>query len=267
MKIDTESDIKQMPCYLEKAEFLKNYMKSLSYAEVKQIWKCNDKIATVNYENVAKMNINERLTPAILAYEGIQYQYMAPQVFDDGQLDYIEENLYILSGFYGILRAFDGVMPYRLEMQAEVRLEGYKNLYEFWSDDLYQLLYKDTDTVLNLASKEYSKCIETYLTPQKQLITCTFGEYVSGKLTTKGTYAKMARGEMVRYMAQRKIENVEEIKAFDRLGYQYSKEESSQTNIVFIKHKGGYEDIKNYQSLVLVYRKNRSRVNRIAVGE
>ena len=238
MKINTEFEIRQMPCLLEKTEILKNYMKSLGYAEAKRIWKCNDKIATANYENVSKMNLSERLTPAILAYEGIQYQYMAPMVFDDGQLDYIEKKLYILSGFYGILRAFDGIVPYRLEMQADVRLAGFKNLYNFWFDDLYKQLYDDTDIVLNLASKEYSKCIETYLTTEKQLITCTFGEYVEGKLITKGTYAKMARGEMVRYMAERKIETIDQIKEFDRLGYQYCKEESTRNHIVFIKHKG-----------------------------
>jgi cytoplasmic iron level regulating protein YaaA (DUF328/UPF0246 family) len=239
MKINTEFDFKQMPSFLEKIKNLKSYLESLSYSEAKQLWKCNDKIATENYENIAKMNLSKNLTPAILAYEGIQYQYMAPMVFDYGQLDYIEKNLYILSGFYGLLNAFDGIVPYRLEMQAEVRLSGYKNLYDFWGDDLYQQLYKDTEIVLNLASKEYSKCIEKYLTSQKQLITCTFGEYVSGKITTKGTYAKMARGEMVRYMAERKIESVEEIKEFDRLGYQYCQEESNYNNIVFIKHKGG----------------------------
>lgn len=239
MKINTELEIKQMPCFLEKTEILKNYLKSLSYTEAKQIWKCNDEIATTNYENIARMSLNKGLTPAILAYEGIQYQYMAPSVFDNGQLDYIEKNLYILSGFYGMLRAFDGIVPYRLEMQAKVRVAGYENLYDFWGDALYEQLYRDTDIVLNLASKEYSKCIEHYLTPHKQLITCTFGEYVAGKLTTKGTYAKMARGEMVRFMAERKIESVEEIKEFNLHGYHYCKEESSDNNIVFIKQKGG----------------------------
>jgi hypothetical protein len=32
------------------------------------------------------------------------------------------------------------------------------------------------------------------------------------KIVTKGTYAKMARGEMVRFMAENRIEDSEEIK-------------------------------------------------------
>ena len=45
------------------------------------------------------MDLYHRLTPAVLAYEGIQYQYMAPGVFSAEQLDYIREHLRILSGF------------------------------------------------------------------------------------------------------------------------------------------------------------------------
>ena len=52
------------------------------------------------------MDLRRRLTPAVLAYEGIQYQYMAPTVFETAQFDYIREHLRILSGFYGLLRPF-----------------------------------------------------------------------------------------------------------------------------------------------------------------
>jgi cytoplasmic iron level regulating protein YaaA (DUF328/UPF0246 family) len=211
------------------------YIQGLSYEEVKGLWKCGDRIAETNYKHFSNMSITERLTPAILAYEGIQFQYMAPHVFEQEQWDYIEKHLYILSGFYGMLRPLDGIVPYRLEMQASIKLSGYKDLYDYWGDTLCRKLYEDTDIVLNLASNEYSKCIEKYLTDQVQFITCTFGEYKDGKITTKGTYAKMARGEMVRYLAERSIEDVSEIKHFDRLGYRYKPEASNKKNIVFIK--------------------------------
>lgn len=70
------------------------------------------------------MDLEKGLTPALLAYEGIQYQYMAPGVFEDGAWVYVQEHLRILSGFYGILRPLDGVAPYRLEMQAKGSLRG-----------------------------------------------------------------------------------------------------------------------------------------------
>jgi len=235
MNVDTEFETHNMPCFLDKTEFLMKYIQRLNYEEAKNLWKCNDKIARTSFEYSSNMSLTEKLTPAILAYEGIQYKYMAPNVFDIKQLDYIENHLYILSGFYGILKPFDGIVPYRLEMQSAIKLSGYKDLYDYWGDSLFRKLYEDTDIVLNLASKEYSKCIENYLSGQVQFISCTFGEYKEGKIITKGTLAKMARGEMVRYMADEKIEKVSEIKNFDRLGYRYSEEKSNNKNMVFIK--------------------------------
>ena len=147
--------------------------------------------------------------------------YMAKAV------SYLEQNLRILSGFYGILRPFDGVTPYRLEMQAKLSVNGCHNLYEFWKDIIAQSLFSETDTIVNLASKEYSKCIEKYLTPQDRYITVTFCELAGG------TYAKMARGEMVRFMAENEIENPVEIQKFDRLGYSFRSDLSSDSEFVF----------------------------------
>ena len=64
---------------------------------------------------------------------------------------------------------------------------------------LYRSVIDDSRSIINLASKEYSKCIEKYLTPQDKYITIVFCELSGDKLVTKGTYAKMARGEMVRF--------------------------------------------------------------------
>lgn len=235
MNVNSEFEIHNMPCLLDKTKFLMKYMQGLSYEEAKNLWKCNDKIAKTSFEYFLNMSITKKLTPAILAYEGIQYKYMAPNVFDIEQWDYIENHLYILSGFYGLLKPLDGIVPYRLEMQSAVNLLGYKDLYDYWGDSLYSQLYDDTDIVLNLASKEYSKCIENYLGDKVQFISITFGEYKEGKIITKGTLAKMARGEIVRYMAEEKIENLSELKNFNRLGYRYNAEASNNKNIVFIK--------------------------------
>lgn len=235
MNVDTEFERHNMPCFLDKTKFLMKYLQGLSYEEAKNLWKCNDKIAKISFEYFSNMSLTERLTPALLAYEGIQYKYMSPNAFDIDQWDYIENHLCIMSGFYGILKPLDGIVPYRLEMQSVIKLSGFKDLYDYWGDSLFKKLYKDTDIVLNLASKEYSKCIENYLNDQVQFISCTFGEYKEGKIITKGTLAKMARGEMVRYMAEEKIEKISEIKNFNRLGYKYSQENSNDNNIVFIQ--------------------------------
>lgn len=223
-----------LPVYLDKTEQLLGRLRSLSYPEAKALWKCNDKIAALNYERVGNMDLQKNLTPAVLAYEGIQYQYMAPGVMEDSQLEYLENHLRILSGFYGILKPFDGVAPYRLEMQAKLRTDRGNDLYSFWGRLLYENLAADTDCILNLASKEYSRCIERYLEPDMRYVTVVFGELREGKIIQKGTLAKMARGEMVRYMAEHQMEDLEQIRGFDRLSFHYAPEYSDDGKMVFI---------------------------------
>lgn len=240
MKVNTDTlEVRALPVYLHEAEYLRQYLSELSYEELKRLWKCNDQIAQMNYERVQTMNLRMKLTPALLSYEGIQYQYMAPAVLEDGQWEYVQEHVCILSGFYGVVHPLDGVTPYRLEMQTKVNLPNVKNLYEYWGEKIYREVSKDTEVIVNLASKEYSKCVEKYLTSEVRYITCVFGEYKGDKVIEKGTYAKMARGEMVRFLAERKAERPEEMKSFCRLGYRYSEKESTKDRYVFLKEQGG----------------------------
>lgn len=240
MKVNTDTlEVRALPVYLHEAEYLRQYLSELSYEELKNLWKCNDQIAQINYERVQTMNLRMQLTPALLSYEGIQYQYMAPAVLEDGQWEYVQEHVCILSGFYGVVHPLDGVTPYRLEMQTKVNLLNVKNLYEYWGEKIYREVSADTEVIVNLASKEYSKCVEKYLTPEIRYITCVFAEYKGDKVIEKGTYAKMARGEMVRFLAERKAERPEEMKSFCRLGYRYSEKESTKDRYVFLKEQGG----------------------------
>ena len=222
-----------MPDFLDKTTKILSWMKSLEKEELKAIWKCNDKIARQNFDRLENMDLYHMLTPAILSYEGIAFQYMAPAVFEDGQFKYIQKHLRILSAFYGSLKPLDGVKPYRLEMQAKVTIGNTRNLYDYWGDLLYQSVIDDSRIIINLASKEYSKCIEKYLSPKDTYITITFCELSGEKLVTKGTYAKMARGEMVRFMAERGIENPADIQEFNRLGYRFREDLSSEKEYIF----------------------------------
>lgn len=236
MNADTDSlNYVDLPEYLDQAEGILEWLRSKPYIQLKKLWGCNDKIAEQNFIRLEQMDLRRNLTPAILSYEGIAYQYMAPAVFEDGQLDYVQEHLRILSGFYGVLRPMDGVVPYRLEMQAKAAVGGCKDLYELWGRRLYDSVRNQDGVIINLASKEYSKCIEKYLTERDTYITCVFGELSGEKVVQKGTYAKMARGEMVRFMAENKIEDPVKLREFDRLHYSYREELSSDTEYVFIR--------------------------------
>ena len=234
MRIDTDSlPIQGLPRFLPKTEQLVRILQAMSDTELKKLWKCNDQIAALNIQRLQNMDLHKRLTPAVLAYEGIQYQYMAPSVFTDQAFDYVQEHLRILSGFYGILKPFDGVTPYRLEMQAKLRGGEAKDLYAYWGDSLANALFAETDCIVNLASKEYSVCISKYLPENVRFITCVFGEEKDGKVIEKGTMCKMARGEMVRYMAENQIEDPEQIKSFDRLNYRFDADRSNDNLFVF----------------------------------
>jgi len=234
--VDTDTFLcDDLPVFLDKTEVLKNYITSLSYDEQKRLWACNDKLAQENHERFDNMDLRRNLIPSILAYDGIQYTYMAPAVFENRCFDYVQEHVRILSGFYGVLKPMDGVVPYRLEMQAKAKVGDFKNLYEFWGDSLYYEVLPSDKTIINLASKEYSKCIEKNLQTQDKLITVIFGELINGKIVQKGVYAKMARGEMVRYAAEINAQTPEQIKSFDR-GYSFDEERSTDRPYIFVRN-------------------------------
>ncbi len=236
MVVDTDSfTVDGLPIFLEKTEQLKTALQGMSPAGLQALWKCNDAIAKLNVERLDSMDLRRHLTPAIVSYEGIQYQYMAPGVMETVQLDYLREHLRILSGFYGLLCPFDGVTPYRLEMQAKLSVDGCKDLYAFWGDSLARQLASETDFVLNLASREYSKAVEPHLPKSVRFLTCTFGEWKDGKVIEKGTMCKMARGQMVRWLAENNVTYWTDIRAFDQLGYRFHPELSAENHNVFLK--------------------------------
>lgn len=224
------------PVYTEKTKQLLTYLRTLPLAELKKLLACNDALATLNYDRFQQMDLQSKGEPALWMYDGIQYQYMAVNVLDEEQIAYAQEHVRILSGFYGILRPLDGIVPYRLEMQAKLKSDFCKNLYDFWKDDLYKEISKQETCIIDLASEEYSKCISRYCKEPLQMIKIIFGEeQPDGSIKEKGVYAKMARGEMVRYLCEKQIEDPERIKDFGRLHYHFDPQRSNAHTYVFVR--------------------------------
>ncbi|MBR3694310.1 MAG: peroxide stress protein YaaA [Erysipelotrichales bacterium] len=221
------------PLLLEDTKRLYTVLSKMSVEELQACFKCNRSIAMLNYDRFQRMDLEHAYIPALFAYEGLAFQYMAPTVFDYEELAYVEEHLRILSGFYGILRCNDAVSLYRLEMQAKLEVEGYSDLYEFWGDRIARELFADEDVVLNLASEEYSKAVLPYKGACR-VIQCCFVKNSNGKLVTRATEAKMMRGELVRYMAVHKVKDLEEIKNFSARGYHFREELSSEDTWFFV---------------------------------
>ena len=237
MKVDRDTlPWKDFPCLIDQAEHLYRKLRGMSFQELQSLWQCSDALAAQNARRLEAIpDLRTGLTPAILAYQGIQYQYMAPGVFTDGEFDYVQTHLRILSGLYGVLRPLDGVVPYRLEMQARLETETGKDLYSYWGNRIAEQIYGETDCLVNLASKEYSLCVSRHQAPGTRLITCVFGEERSGRVVEKGTLCKMARGEMVRYLAQVRGEEPEALKGFARLNFAFSPEHSDESTYVFLR--------------------------------
>lgn len=227
-----------VPVFLNKTNILMELLKEQSLSDLQKLWQCSDKLAQENYQRLHTYHLSQNMTPALLAYEGIQYQYISPSVFSDMQWEYVKQHLKILSGFYGILRPTDGVIPYRLEMQAKLKTNTFKGLYAFWGSSLYEELSREgTDEIINLASAEYSKAVLPYIPPHIHCVTCIFGEMLNGKVKVKATQAKMARGEMVRWMSEKQITTSKALTKFTALSYHYRSELSTPEELVFIKEK------------------------------
>ena len=226
------------PMFLARTEQLLGVLRGMTLPQLQTLLQCNDDIAHRSWRQYQTMDLRAGLSPAVLSFDGIQYQYMAPGVFDDRCFDYIEHHVRILSGFYGLLRPFDGVTPYRLEMQARLRTDFCTDLYDFWSDGPCRALLRETDTIVNLASGEYSRLIRRHLPKGARFVTCIFGEQQGGRVVEKGVYVKMARGEMVRFMAENHMQRPEELRSFDRLGFVFQPALSDESRLVFVAPPG-----------------------------
>ncbi|MFQ6791539.1 peroxide stress protein YaaA [Thomasclavelia sp.] len=223
------------PVYLDKANEILAVLKQLDVKAVKRMLKCSDNIAKMAYQNYQLMDLNKNTVPAILAYQGIQYDYLAAHIMSYDDFAFMQEHLVILSGLYGVLKPLDGVVPYRLELNNYFKIADYASLYQFWNNKIYQELIKDDDQLLDLGANQYSKIIKKYLTPEINYVKCYFKEEIDDKLKEIGVYVKMARGAMTRYLVENRITNFEDVKKFQELGYHYRKDLSSFDEYIFVR--------------------------------
>lgn len=198
------------PAYLKEAKQLANQLKGYTQAELKPLLNASDKIVSATYQQYQRLNLDAPGSAALLTYQGIQYKYLAANTLEDDQLAFLQEHLLIVSGLYGLLRPFDEIQLYRLEMQTKI------GLYDYWA-------HLDTEeTFLNLASHEYAKLFKNRI----DVHFLTDGQ-------EKGVYAKMARGAMVNFIAQKKSTERSVLTQFNEQNYQFDPQQSDATTLVF----------------------------------
>ena len=223
------------PMFLKEAGELLSFLRSLSDEEKAKVWKVKGALLSSSLSSLSMLSLEDIGSPAIFSYDGIQYTYMSPSSFTDSMLEYAEKNLRIISGLYGLLRPLDGVGTYRLEMESPISIPGYGDLYSYWGGKIASSLMEDDRLLVNLASAEYSKAVLPYLPSTVNVVTPVFLDWEKGRYVSKGVYAKMERGEMVRFLAETGAETVEDIMKFSSRGYEFSRFLSDSNTLCFVR--------------------------------
>lgn len=212
----------------EKTRILLDRLKKLSMNEMGNLNRTNDKLTEKAYYDFQDFDFNDLPNPALFSFDGLVFKQFSMEDFDD--IDYLNDHVYILDAFYGLLKPMTGIRDYRLYFDNTMY-----DLYEFWGDDLYKKLFEDGDLVLNLASKEYTKTLNPFLKETDKFLTVDFKENRDGKLKSVVSYTKQARGAMLKEIISNKIEDVEEIKALNINGYTYDPYNSKPDTLTFVR--------------------------------
>ncbi len=228
------------PRFLDSSEKLNKKLRTLSKNKIAELMKVSDDIARLNYDRNQNWQYpftEENAKQAVFAFTGEVYRGIDVTTLPEEKLGTLQDKLRILSGLYGLLKPLDLIQPYRLEMGTRLKVGRAENLYKFWDTTLVESLneeLKDGELLVNLASNEYFKAV-----PKKvlkvEMITPVFKDFKNGQYKTIMTYAKKARGLMVRYIVDNNVETIEELKGFNTEGYGFSEEMSAKNELVFTR--------------------------------
>lgn len=231
-----------IPPFLKETNQLIGKLKKISVKKLEKMMHISKDLAELNYQRfnnwTEPKELNEVVVPSILAFSGEVYRGFDARSLSSEELNNAQEKIRILSGLYGILKPFDLLYPYRLEMGTKWEINSkHKNLYQFWGNKIAKFLnaeMNDGEVLINLASAEYFKAIDKK-TLKAKVITPVFKEYKNGEFKVVMMYAKHARGAMARYIISNNIENPEQLKLYDIDGYQFDLNQSTDDEWVFIR--------------------------------
>jgi cytoplasmic iron level regulating protein YaaA (DUF328/UPF0246 family) len=231
-----------LPEHLGKSEHLVQQLRKMSPQELSGLMNISTKLAVLNYNRYKEWHLpfnDQNARQAIFVFKGEVFRGIDIERFSDEELEYTQNHLRILSGLHGTLRPLDLIQPYRLEMGIKLTGKEYKNLYEFWSNEITYSVQAALDQqgdnlLINLASDEYFKSINTKQL-NARIITPIFKEYKNGTYKFLSVYGKKARGMMTRFILQNKLRKADNLKLFEEEGYYYNENLSSEDQPVFTR--------------------------------
>lgn len=217
--------------FKDKTNILIGILKEKSLSEIENIMKLKGKLLNKTYKDIQDYD-KLKFIPAISMYYGVSFKELNLEDYSEKSLEYLKNNLLILSALYGVLLAFDLVKKYRLDMTMSIIDKG---LYNFWKKDINDyisnILSKD-EVLLNLASGEFSKLIDN---KKISMINIDFKEEKDGAYKSVSTYSKKARGQFLNYLIKNQIANLEDIKKIKLDGYSLNNALSDEKNFIFTR--------------------------------
>jgi len=231
-----EDSPSSIPFFQKEAINIHQLLKGFSKQKIKALMKLSENLNTQTIHDIQLWDSDKSYkTPAVFAYQGTSFKYLEPQKWKLSDAEYAQNHLLILSGLYGILRPFDWINKYRLEMGLKFEIESSKSLIQFWKDKMTNYFNSFEDnSIINLASKEYSNVMINKRI-NSTIVDCTFYEKSNNSLKVVGSYSKAARGCMANFIVKNKLESIEDLKEFKELGYNFSYNESSNKKFVFVR--------------------------------
>ncbi len=228
------------PKFLLQSEVVMGKLKTLKSKDLEKLMHISKDLAEMNLERYA--NWKPKPTPkkslqAALAFKGEVYRGLDAETLNETAQTYLNQNLFILSGLYGILKPSDKVMLYRLEMGSKLDVNGSKNLYGFWQETLTDFVnskLKKNEVLLNLASNEYAKALNDKKLKSPK-IDVEFLDFKNGELKPIMVFFKQARGMMARYCAENEVSTLDEVKLFNENNYAFDEKLSTETKLVFVR--------------------------------
>ncbi len=212
-----------IPVFKKEADHLAEQLAKLSTEELSSMMKVSESIAELNANRFRNWNKNDAVEKrAIFQFEGDVFKHLGANDLNEDQIQYMNNNLRILSGIYGLLKPSDEMNPYRLEMGTRHNFSGSVSLYEFWGNKIAKELSDELGNayLFNLASEEYFSSVSKFLNSEK-IINFRFLTLSNGKAKVVGVIAKRARGEMAKYLIQNKVAANEGIEKFSALGFEF----------------------------------------------
>lgn len=226
--------------FLSKSETIHKTLVKKKPKQLMDLMSISEKLADLNWQRNQDWQTpftSNNARPAVYAFNGDVYVGLDAYTISEDKLDNLQDKLRILSGLYGLLKPFDLIQPYRLEMGTNLKVGTKKNLYEFWKKTITDALNKEFDKdelFINLASNEYFSAVDVK-SLKIPVITPEFKDYKDGKLKMISFFAKKARGLMVRYIIDTNAETIDDLKQFNYEGYAFDANLSKGNKMVFTR--------------------------------